>query len=337
LVAGILWTFLVSFFWFPETSSHMAFQQLLAMMQHLQGQGNHTWALLQQQQDLLLAEQQQTANSVQFPSPQQQGAAAGQLSSTHAEQNSCRTTQLVEQSCSNVSTEISTATTSAQTAPAMFPAPAADAECLVPSSHVSLPMHNLSGIIHRSRQPMAGTEAVKRGGGLARQQEEEQQKTLEQRLQRREDDACDEDVKNFFAARARLQDSLKAAAAEHHLGWLCGRPLILPSVLLPCNLSCGCRCLWPKIHATKATTACTFTRSDRTHEGGTTGSEQQGSASRGRIEQGGEGRGLPPFLPDRQVRAVAIAQRHCSHVLWVLHKLLQDRFDQDALLTVNSW
>lgn len=317
LPAGIAWTFLVSFCWFPETSSHTAFKQLLKMMQHLEGLGSNTWALLQQQQDLLTSQQQLQAAKLEqtLPQPeqQQQDVGSSQLStSTHASQDSSRT-------------HPTAASTSAQTSvplPACAAA-ATDAGWQVPPDDVSIPV--LDTVTTSPAQP-ARKPPVKQQG-----QEQQQQHRQPPELQQGfEGDACDEDMRNFFAARALLQDSLKAAAAERHLGWLCGRPLIVPSVLLPCSLSGSC-CL--RLRPKARQTAATADSRSHSTELPTSGCPAVPASTAG----GGSGVcGLPPFLPSQQVRSLAIAQRHCSHVLWVLHKLLQDRFDRQSLLAVNS-
>jgi len=307
LPTGIAWTFLVSLVWFPETSSDASFQQLLAMMRRLEGLGSNTWALLQQQQDHLLAIQQQQITKPPPPQQQQQqqqqqqGGEASQLSSSDTPQGN------------------TTATTAPAAQHAMRASAAAAAHGVAVSDLVVVHMGGAS-IGNESTSSVAGQPTpLAHTGSTSNQQQQEVQA---QEQQQSEGDACDDDVREFIATRALLQDSLKAAAAERQLGWLCGRPVVLPSILLP-GSSMGCCCcsgLW----CNKATK----------QQQGQAAADSSSSSSKDNTAKP-TACGLGQFLPANQVRSVAIAQRHCVFVLWVLHKLLQDSFDRQALLAAT--
>jgi len=306
----------------------MVYQQLLVMQKHVESLGSDTWALIEQQQQLLVMQQQQDPTQelqLQQQDPQQPSS----LKHALAKQLPSKGSDIGNSSIrgySDNSTAKPTAATSEGTNGSAAGAAQLE-ESRAASSDVCIHMQDTG--VANTCQAAGGEQSINSN----RQQEPQQLSAVEQQFV---GDACDDDVREFIAARALLQDALKAADAERHVAWLFGRPIIIPSILLPCSTSAGC-CFCPRTKASRDSITVSHSNSltASCSTSGTGKDAAQPRSSTSNSSQQDDVCGLPAFLPSQQVRLVAIAQRHCSLVLWMLHKLLQGGFDEQALLAVH--
>lgn len=341
----------MSLIWFPETSSRVAFKQLVKMQQHLKSLGSNTWALMEQQQQQLQLLQQQSRGKQQ-PSAQDGSRRSG---STAAAADRLERTTGVAAASSDIQLAVACSSTEdkRQTAAGNDRETSNDARILVYSTDTTGSQHQ--GVSTQLPNTAAATECLRVERQLQQGVDSLDQTAVlvNNRPREVQDDLCDDDVRDFFAARAVLQDALSTAGAENPmLGWLCGlTPVIVTSSSSSCTphkpglYTCHCFKTRRAVGSFGSSAGLQAPpQPARCPQGTTVDSMAHNSTSPAmppNIEEHvhmSRQQDTPPphFLPRVIVTNVAVAQRHCSHVLWTLHKLMQNKFDPDSLLAINQ-
>jgi hypothetical protein len=332
----------------------VAFKQLVKMQQHLKNLGSNTWALMEQQQQQLQLLQQQSRGKQQ-PSAQDGSSRSG--STAGAADRLGRTTGVAAAAAaagSDIQLAVACSSTEdkRQTAAADDRKPSNnDVRILVYSTNTTGSQHH--GVSAQLPNTAAATQCLRVERQLQQGVDSLDQTAVlvNNRPSKLQDDPCDDDVRDFFAARAVLQDALSTAGAENPtLGWLCGlTPVIVISSSSctphkPGQHTCHCFKTHPAVGSFGSSAGLQAPSQPASCPQGTTaGSMAHSSTSPAmppNIEEHvhmSRQQGTPPphCLPRVIVSNVAVAQRHCSHVLWTLHKLMQNKFDPDSLLAVN--
>jgi hypothetical protein len=331
----------------------VALKQLVKMQQHLKSLGSNTWALMEQQQLQLL---QQQSSGKQHPQAQDgssrsgsTGSAAGRLrrpTAVAAAAAAAGSDTQLKGACSSTGDKRQNAAVDDRKPDNN------DASILVHSNNNTAAQHH--GVSTQLPNTATHRECLRVERQLQQGVDSLDQTAVvvTNRPSALQDDPCDDDVRDFFAARAVLQDALSTAGAENPvLGWLCG---LAPVIVTSSSSNCTprnpglytCHCLTHRAVGTFGSSAGPQARPQPPSwpQGTTAGSMAHNSTSAAMPSDIAEhvrmprqqDMPLPHFLPRVSVTNVAVAQRHCSHVLWTLHKLMQNKFDPDSLLAINQ-